>query len=56
MRQRTQVLNRTLYTEAQNKMLTDWTLPKMVIQAKIEEKAHSEREEELRKMKDLGYN
>lgn len=38
IRARTQVMNRTLHTEAQTKMQSEWTLPKMVIQAKIEEK------------------
>ena len=47
-------MNRTLHTEAQTKMQSEWTLPKMVIQAKIEEKAAQEREAEIKNLKDLN--
>ena len=30
-------MRRTYMTEAQNKIITDWTLPKMLIKAKEEE-------------------
>ena len=36
MRARTQVMQRTYLTVAQNKIVSDWTLPKMVLQAKNE--------------------
>jgi hypothetical protein len=40
-------------TKAQNKKVTDWTLPKMVIQAKLEEKAQREKEENMLKLQAL---
>ena len=45
----TLVMRRTYITEAQNKMLSEWTLPKMIVKAKIEERAERARQKEVQK-------
>ena len=58
MRARTQVMQRTYVTVAQNKIVSDWTLPKMILQAKaeqeLERKKQRDRERRLKMMQDLN--
>ena len=58
IRARTQVMRRTLQTQAQNRKLSHWTLPKMIIKAQEEQKREAELAKEhqrrLEYQKNLG--
>ena len=47
---RKQIMRRSTHTLAQNKVVTEWTLPKMIIKAREEEKLQKSKQAEYEKM------